>query len=228
MKQTVAILDDEPDILELVSLHLSRAGFEVLRFDRALTLLEHLRTHVPDLLVLDLMLPDIHGTEVCRRIRSDSRTSGLPVIMLTAMTDEPDRIFGLETGADDYVTKPFSPRELVARVRAVLRRSDPGGEDGTDLVINNLVIHPDRFKAEVDGEPTDLTPTEFRILMVLAGAPGRVFTRAKILESLWEGEKFVFERTVDVHILHIREKLGTAAWMIRNVRGIGYRLEEKA
>jgi DNA-binding response OmpR family regulator len=228
MKQTIAVLDDEPDILELVSLHLSRAGFDVLRFDRAATLFEQLRIQVPDLLVLDLMLPDIHGTEVCRRIRSDSRTSGLPVIMLTAMTDESDRVSGLETGADDYVSKPFSPRELVARVRAVLRRSDCGAEEGGDLVIGSLVLHPDRFRAEVDGRPADLTPTEFRILLILAGTRGRVFTRSQILDALWQGEKFVFERTVDVHIRNIREKLGSAAGLIRNVRGIGYRLEDQA
>ena len=228
MKKTIAILDDEPDILKLVSMHLVRAGFEVLSFDRAMPMLESLLHRVPDLLILDLMLPDMHGTEVCRKIRSDPATSSLPVIMLTAMVDEPDRITGLEIGADDYVTKPFSPRELVARVRAVLRRPRGESRENGALEVGDLMLYPDMFRAEENGNPVELTPTEFRILMTLASAPGRVFSRAQILEALWQGEKFVFERTVDVHIRHIREKLGSSARMVQNVRGIGYRLEEDA
>lgn len=190
MKQTVAVLDDEPDILELVSLHLERAGFDVLRFDRAAPFVSLLREgRVPDLLVLDLMLPDMHGTEVCGFIRSNPAIAGLPIIMLTALADEPDRVTGLETGADDYVTKPFSPRELVARVQAVLRRSSgPQREDGA-IEVGCLVLHPDSYRTEVRGLPVDLTTTEFRILLMLAGSPGRVFSRALILENLWEGEK---------------------------------------
>lgn len=227
MKQCIAVLDDEQDILDLVSLHLSRAGFDVRPFDRAGALLEFLQSHGVDLLVLDLMLPDLSGMEVCRIVRSTPRHAALPVIMLTAMTAEPERIAGLDTGADDYVTKPFSPKELVARVKAVLRRSGQGGTDGERLVVGSLVLHPDSFRVEVDGTPVSLTPTEFRILLMLAGSPGRVFTRTRILELLWEGEKFVFERTVDVHIRRIRESLGPAASMIRSVRGVGYRLEAR-
>jgi len=227
VKQTVAVLDDEPDILELVSLHLERAGFDVLGFHEAAPLVLLLQEgEVPDLLVLDLMLPDMHGTEVCRLIRSDPATAGLPIIMLTALADEPERIAGLETGADDYVTKPFSPRELVARVKAVLRRTSASRREDGAIELGSLVLHPESYRAEVDGVPVELTTTEFRILLMLAGSPGRVFSRALILENLWHGEKFVFERTVDVHIRHIREKLGAAAGMIANVRGAGYRLED--
>ena len=226
MKKTIAVLDDEPDILELVSIHLDRAGFHVVQFDRALPLLESLEENRPDLLILDLMLPDMHGTEVCRRIRSDPDKAALPVIMLTAMVEETDRITGLELGADDYVVKPFSPGELVARVRAVLRRtSRTEGEDDA-IEVGGLVLHPDRFRAESDGSSLELTPTEFRILLMLASSPGRVFTRAQILDMLWQGEKFVFQRTVDVHIRNIREKLGPLAGLITNVRGVGYRMEE--
>jgi len=224
MKQIVAVLDDEPDILDLVALHLSRAGYEVRPFERASALLDDLRTGLPDLLVLDLMLPDLDGMQVCRLLRSDPRTAALPVIMLTAMTAERDRISGLDGGADDYVTKPFSPRELVARVKAILRRSAGQEGDGRDLVLGRLVLHPGSYGVEVDGKPVHLTPTEFRILLALAGSPGRVFTRGRILDLLWEGEKFVFERTVDVHIRRIREGLGPAAAMVRSVRGVGYRL----
>ncbi len=224
--KTIAVLDDEPDILELVCLHLERAGFKAIPYECASPFLRSLHESRPDLLILDLMLPDMHGTAVCRKIRSDPSTRSLPSILLTAMVDEPERITGLEMGADDYITKPFSPRELVARVRAVLRRTAdrPTGEN--EISIGPIVLFPDRFRAEVSGVKVDLTPTEFRILLTLAESPGRVFSRAQILETLWEGEKFVFERTVDVHIRNIREKLGSESAMLQNVRGIGYRLEK--
>jgi DNA-binding response OmpR family regulator len=227
-RRRIAVVDDEPDILDLVELHLTRAGFGVDRYSDANSFLESLRNSVPDLVVLDLMLPDHHGTDVCRRLREERGLSGLPVIMLTALGEETDRVLGLELGADDYVTKPFSPRELVARVRAVLRRCE--GERGEDSVIDvsgRIRMDVERYTTTVDGNEVDLTPTEFRILRILAEGRGRVYSRARLLEMLWEGEKFVFERTIDVHIRHIREKLGDAAEMIQNVRGVGYKLDPR-
>jgi DNA-binding response OmpR family regulator len=227
MRKTVAVVDDEHDILDLVSFHLERAGFNAKCFSNASEFLDSLKETLPDLLILDLMLPDMHGTEVCRRLRLSDRTSTLPIIMLTAMVDEPDRVTGLEMGADDYVTKPFSPRELTARVRAVLRRTLPSEKDRTVIDIGGrIVIEPDRFRIKADGRQVDLTPTEFRIIQILAEAKGRIFSRGQLLETLWHGEKFVFERTIDVHIRHIRQKLGDAGSIIRSVHGIGYKLEE--
>ncbi|MBN1433568.1 response regulator transcription factor, partial [Candidatus Fermentibacterales bacterium] len=180
----------------------------------------------PDLLILDLMLPDASGIEVCRTLRANRDWAGLPIVMLTALGEEADRVTGLEIGADDYVTKPFSPRELVARVRAVLRRSLERRESsGRATVGGILTVDPERFEATVSGRPVALTSTEFRILAILASQPGRVFTREQILDRLWGSEKAVLDRTVDVHVRHIREKLGDAASLLRNVRGVGYKLE---
>jgi DNA-binding response OmpR family regulator len=226
-RRTVAVVDDEPDILELVTMNLDRAGFDVVSFSRSSHLMDYLKENVPDLVILDLMLPDTHGTEICRAIRTSNRLAGIPVIMLTAMVEEADRVAGLEMGADDYVTKPFSPRELVARVKAVLRRT--GRENAGKEVISFgdiLTIDPDRFRVLIKGNEVELTPTEFRLLLALARGSGRVFPRRKLLEILWQGEKYVTERTIDVHVTHLRKKLGEAGDMIENVRGIGYRLAE--
>jgi len=227
-RKCVAVVDDEPDILELVSLHLKRAGFDVREFTTSTDFMNTLKSESPDLVVLDLMLPDIHGTEVCRMMRGSSETSSIPIIMLTAMVDETDRVSGLEMGADDYVTKPFSPRELVARVKAVLRRSGGDSRKGDSISIGGVLrIDRQRFEVTVSGEEVDLTSTEFRLLLALARGSGRVFPRSRLLEILWEGEKYVTERTIDVHIAHLRRKLGEAGEMIENVRGVGYRLVEE-
>ncbi len=228
-RRTVAVVDDEPDILELVSMNLTRAGFDVVRFSRSSHLMEYLEDHIPDLVILDLMLPDTHGTEICRAIRSKEELAGIPVIMLTAMVEEADRVAGLEMGADDYVTKPFSPRELVARVKAVLRRT--GREKSGNEIISFgdiLTIDPDRFKVMISSGEAELTPTEFRLLLALARGRGRVFPRRRLLEILWQGEKYVTERTIDVHVTHLRKKLGAAGDLIENVRGIGYRLADRS
>lgn len=228
-RKRIAVVDDEPDILELVSVNLSRAGFDVDEFRRSSEFLESLKAARPDLVVLDLMLPDIHGTEVCRILRSSGETSSIPIIMLTAMVDESDRVAGLEMGADDYVTKPFSPRELVARVKAILRRSaSDAPEGGTIRIGEDLTIDPDRFAASRGGEELELTSTEFRLLHALARGRGRVFSRSRLLDILWQGEKYVTERTIDVHIAHLRRKLGDYGDLIENVRGIGYRLADKS
>ncbi len=225
--QLIAVVDDEPDILELVSLHLKRSNFRVSGFVDAQSFYQFLAKEVPDLVILDLMLPDVDGLEICRYLRGQERFSSIPVIMLTAKTEETDKVIGLEMGADDYVTKPFSPRELVARVRAVLRRHGRTDDDTRRMVISGLVaIDLDRHEVEVEGKRVELTPTEFRILELLASRRGRIQSRDQILTHLWGDEKYVIDRTVDVHIRHLREKLGKAARIVKNVRGAGYRVEE--
>lgn len=178
----------------------------------------------PGLVILDLMLPGMDGFEVCRMLRRDPATSSIPVIMLTAKGHETDKVEGLELGADDYVTKPFSPRELVARVKAVLRRT--GRAEPETLALGDLItIDPERFEVKVKDGIVVLTPVEFKILHLLARNQGKVFTRDRILDHLWGNEKAVLDRTVDVHIKNLREKLGDAGDIIRNVRGVGYKLQ---
>lgn len=223
----VAVVDDDPDILDLVSLHLTKAGMKVKGFGDAEKFYRTLRQEVPDLVILDLMLPDSDGLEICRHLRGDKALSAIPVIMLTAKADEIDRVLGLEMGADDYITKPFSTKELIARVRAVLRRGKPR-EQGLGLErieIDGLVIDAGRHEVLVGGVPADLTAVEFRILHLLASKVGWVFSRDNILDHLWGHDKAVTDRTVDVHVRHVREKLGDAAGMVKNVRGVGYKLE---
>jgi DNA-binding response OmpR family regulator len=226
MALLVAVVDDERDIVELVSVHLRKAGYEVEGFGDAEAFLEFMEERRPDIVILDLMLPDIDGLEICKTLRSEDRWSSIPIIMLTARTGETDKVLGLELGADDYVTKPFSPRELIARVKAVLRRR-PGEADAREIRVGSLLaIDSDRYEVRVEGRRVDLTPTEFRILKFLSTNRGRVFTRDQILDHLWGHEKAVVDRTVDVHIRNIREKLGRAARLIRNVRGIGYKVDQ--
>lgn len=227
MSRLIAVVDDEPDILALVRLHLERAGFRVEAFERAEPFLDFVNRASPHLVVLDLMLPDADGLEICKYLRGDERFAGIPIIMLTAKGEETDRILGLELGADDYITKPFSPRELVARVKAVLRREK--GSSGADAALQiggMLTIDPGKHRVRFKNKAIDLTSTEFKILYLLASRKGWVFTRDQILDFLWGREKAVLDRTVDVHIKHLREKLGDAAVFIKNVRGVGYKLEE--
>jgi DNA-binding response OmpR family regulator len=227
MSKTVAVVDDEPDIVELVSLHLRKASFNVKGFTDAEHFYRFLQQETPDLVVLDLMLPDADGFEVCKYVRNHERLSATPIIMLTARVEETDRVLGLELGADDYVTKPFSPRELVARVKAVLRRQEKKEPESKTIFLGGfVVIDPERYDVEVEGRKIDLTATEFRILELLATKRGWVFSREKILQHLWGDDKMVLDRTVDVHIKHLREKLGKAAELIKNVRGVGYKVEE--
>jgi len=225
MAAVIAALDDEADILELLRINLQKAGFRFEGFQDADGLFRYLSRERPSLILLDLMLPDTDGLEVCRQIRRSDHLAGIPIIMLTAKGRESDKVAGLELGADDYVTKPFSVKELVARIHAVLRRPG-GGETGPRIAAGTLVIDLDRFQATVAGAKVDLTATEFRILQLLASRKGRVFTRDQILDFLWGSEKAVIDRTVDVHIRNLREKLGQAASLIKNIRGVGYKLEE--
>jgi two-component system phosphate regulon response regulator PhoB/two-component system alkaline phosphatase synthesis response regulator PhoP len=221
----IAALDDEADILELLRVNLQKAGFRFEGFQDAEALYRFLQRDKPDLILLDLMLPDIDGLDVCRYLRKTESLSSIPVIMLTARGDESDKILGLGLGADDYVTKPFSVKELIARIQAVLRRHEQR-DTVRQIALGPLVIDLDKHEVERGGQKIDLTATEFRILQLLASRRGRVFTRDQILDHLWGHEKAVVDRTIDVHIRNLREKLGPAASLIRNVRGVGYKVEE--
>lgn len=224
MKKLIAIVEDEPDIVELVTLHLEKAGFSVKSFPSGSEFLRFADKTVPSLVLLDLMLPDMDGIDICKNLRRRDRFAALPVIMVTAKGEETDKILGLELGADDYMTKPFSPKELVARVKAVLRRQGPAGPAAA-IQIGELSIDREKYEARVGGRAMELTSAEFKILALLASKQGWVFSREKILDHLWGDEKAVIDRTVDVHIRHLREKLGEAAGLIKNIRGVGYKLE---
>ncbi len=222
----VAIVEDEEDILELVSLHLIKAGFNTEKFLNGKDFLKYLEDQVPDFVVLDLMLPDSDGIEICKFMRTSEKFKSIPILILTARTSEADVILGLELGADDYLKKPFSPRELVARVKAIMRRGKLQEEYKYIKIGNILKIDPQKHEVIVQDKKIDLTATEFKILKALAEKKGWVFSREKLLEILWGDEKIVVERTIDVHIRHLREKLGPAGNFIKNIRGVGYKIEE--
>lgn len=222
--EKILIVEDETDILELLRYNLNREAYQVREATTGEAALELIRKDVPDLVLLDLMLPKIDGLEVCRRVRGGTENKKLPIIMLTAKGEEADIVTGLELGADDYITKPFSPRVLLARIRAVLRRQSmeiPG--DDESLQLHNLAIHPGRHEVLVDGEPVVLTRTEFQVLHYLARRPGWVFTRYQIVDAVHGDDYAVTERSVDVQIVGLRKKLGTAGRYIETVRGVGYR-----
>jgi DNA-binding response OmpR family regulator len=227
VNELIAVVEDEQDILSLVTASLQKERFRVKGFHDGRSFLDALSREVPELVVLDLMLPDLDGFEVCRRLKRDERFSSLFIIMLTARAEESDRVSGLELGADDYMVKPFSPKELAARVKAVLRRSErAGGKQKKIEVGGSLVIDLDTVEVIANGRKLDLTATEFKIIQFLASRKGWVFSREKILDHLWGSEKSVTDRSVDVHIKHLRDKLGAAGKHIRNVRGIGYKIVE--
>ena len=224
MPETILIVDDEQHIIDLAKLYLEQDGYKTSSATDGKSALQKILHEKPNLIVLDLMLPELDGWEVCRRVRAES---DVPIIMLTARSDDIDRIVGLELGADDYLTKPFNPRELVARVRAILRRTGRPAHSSTDaaLTIGNLSIHPDRRLVLIDGNEVDLRMKEFDLLLTLATNPGMVFTREKLLDVVW-GYDFAGEtRTVDVHIAHLRHKLKAMRAKIDTVWGVGYRLE---
>jgi phosphate regulon transcriptional regulator PhoB len=222
----VLVVDDEPDLLELVRINLAQAGYTVETAASGSDALTALRRAPPDVMILDLMLPDLTGTELCARVRADQRLAALPIIMLTAKSEEIDRVVGLELGADDYVTKPFSPRELALRVRAVLRRRAPSGEEARVLEHGALRVDPDSHRASVDGREITLTAKEFQLLVALMGRPGRVMTRERLLDEVWGSDITVTSRTIDTHLKRLREKLGRAGDLIETVRGVGYRFAE--
>jgi len=228
----VLVVDDEPDILELVEYNLVKEGFVVTCVASGEAALAAARTKLPDLIVLDLMLPGVDGLEVCRRLKDESATRRTPIVMLTAKGSEADIVTGLELGAADYVTKPFSPRVLTARVKAVLRR-DLETEGGEAVVrVAGITIHPGKHQVLVGDAPIDLTAAEFRILHFLARRPGWVFTRQQLVDAAqgddsYVADRYVTDRSVDVHIVSLRRKLGPAAAAIETVRGVGYRLKEQ-
>lgn len=226
MSKRVLVVDDEPDLRELVRFNLEDAGFRVDLAGSGAEALEALRRAKPDLLVLDLMLPDLSGTEVCRRVRSDSRLSDLPVIMLTAKSSEIDRVVGFELGADDYVTKPFSPRELVLRAQAVLRRRGSGESDPELLESGELRVERASHRCQVGDAEVTLTAKEFRLLEALMSRPGRVLSRERLLDEVWGSDITVTRRTIDTHLKRLREKLGASGDLIETVRGVGYRFAD--
>ncbi len=226
-KPHVLVIDDEEDILELVRYHLSREGYSVECVRDGEKALESVRRKVPDLILLDLMLPGIGGLELCKLLRRDDRTAQIPIVMLTAKSEEADVVAGLELGADDYITKPFSPRVLVARLKAVLRRRKQEPSQASTLIRGDLAIYPHRFEVRVKGEPVALTVGEFKILHFLARRPGWVFTREQILSAVHGEDYPATGRSVDVLIASLRRKLGEAGSMIETVRGVGYRFREE-
>ena len=224
MSATILVVEDEPAIQELISYNLELAGHRALRADTAEQALTAVRTALPDLIVLDWMLPGMNGVELVRRLRSDDRTQAIPVIMLTARAEEQDKLAGLETGADDYLTKPFSPRELNARVKAVLRRRAPQATD--DVVeVSGLKLDPTGHRVLGGSKPLELGPTEFRLLHFLMTHAERVYSRAQLLDRVWGDHVFIEERTVDVHIRRLRKALEATGHdaLIQTVRGSGYR-----
>jgi two-component system alkaline phosphatase synthesis response regulator PhoP len=227
-KATILIIDDEKDLIEMVRYNLDKDGYDVISATDGQTGLEIAQRHKLDLIVLDLMMPGIDGLEVCRRLRSDPRTGRIPLIMLTAKATEADRIVGLELGADDYITKPFSPRELVARVKAILRRTATQSEPQQVIRHGELSIDLTRHEVTVGGKPISLTATEFRILHFLASRPGRVLTRDDIIDAALGRDANVFDRTIDVHITAIRRKLGQGSDRIETIRGFGYKFRDTA
>ncbi|MFH1932908.1 MAG: response regulator transcription factor [Pseudomonadota bacterium] len=226
-KEKILIVDDEEDILELLRFNLLREGYNVSCAASGEEALRLAQSEIPDLLVLDLMLPGIDGLEVTKILKSDSRTKDIPIVMLTAKGEEADIVTGLELGADDYITKPFSPRVLVARVRAVLRRKVKEYKEETPVLrIHDIVIHPGRHEVLINGKPVQLTLTEFGILEYLARRPGWVFTRNQIVDAVKGEDYYVTDRSVDVQIVGLRKKLGAAGTYIETVRGVGYRFKE--
>ena len=226
-KATVLVVEDEKDILDVVDFNLRQAGYRVLKATDGAEGLRLARHDNPDLVVLDLMLPGMDGKEVCRRLKAGEDTRGIPVLMLTALSGETDRIIGFEIGADDYLTKPFSPRELALRVQAILRRSQEPVVDTGHLDIAGLSIDPARHLAQAEGCELDLTATEFKLLHYLAAHAGKVQTREILLSRVWGYAYEGYARTVDTHIRRLRKKLGELADRIETVRGIGYRFREE-
>lgn len=223
---TIFIVEDEQDISSLIALHLRKSGFITLEFAKGIDFLNFLKRKIPDLVILDLMLPDMDGIEICKHIKSEPHYRSIPIVILTAKTEETDRIIGLELGADDYIIKPFSPRELIARVKNILKRYQSNHETKFLKAGNVLLVDFEKYEVYVKNKRIYLTNTEFNILKILLSKKGWVFSREKILDMLWQGEKVVVDRTIDVHIKKLREKLGEAGKLIKNIRGVGYKIEE--
>ena len=223
----ILVVEDEADVMELVRYNLEKNGYQTETAIDGREALEKVRSKSPDLILLDLMLPEIDGLEVCRSVKKDAKTADIPVVMLTAKGTEADIVAGLEMGADDYVTKPFSPRVLMARVKAVLRRKDVLPDTDKSIIrIHDIEIDPGRHKVKSKGETIILTTTEFKLLRFLASRPGWVFTRYQIVDAVHGNDYPVTDRSVDVQVVGLRKKMGTAGKYIETVRGVGYRFQE--
>ena len=226
-KQTVLVVDDEKDLVELIAYNLQRNGYRVISANSGDAALETAARELPNLVLLALMLPGASGTEVARQLRADAHTAHIPIIMLTAKSEETDVVVGLTLGADDYITKPFSMKILLARVGTVLRRGEtPPPLETAVLRTGPLTIDGSKHEVAVDGEPIKLTLTEFKLLSALVAARGRVLTRDQLMDKAMGTDVFVTDRAIDVHITAIRKKLGSANWLVRTVRGVGYSLQE--
>ncbi|HEC99141.1 MAG TPA: response regulator [Proteobacteria bacterium] len=227
-KVLVLVVEDEPDISGLISYNLEKAGLEAARAQDGRTALSLIQKRLPDLILLDLMLPDTDGTDICKSLKSNEKTRHIPVIMVTAKGEEIDRVVGFELGADDYIVKPFSPRELVLRVKAVLQRSGPRQPLSKILDAAGIKVDLERHLVTVDGIPVSLTVTEFNLLHTLLKGRGRVLTREILLDQVWGYHFDGYARTVDTHIKRLRQKLGAAGQVIETVRGVGYRFKEES
>jgi two-component system phosphate regulon response regulator PhoB len=224
MNAKILVIDDEPDVVDLIALNLKSSGFKIISADNGESGIAKARAEAPNLIVLDLMLPRISGTEVCKILKRDSITANIPIIMVTAKSEEVDRIIGLELGADDYVTKPFSPRELNLRVQSILRRSQPEQTKQERIKHGELTLDHSRYEVFVGGEKIDLTATEFKLLALLLERKGRVQSRDRLLNDVWGYESVIDTRTVDTHVRRLREKMGKLADYVETVRGVGYRM----
>ncbi len=218
----IYVVEDDEDINELLEYNLRKEGFSVRPFLSSVKALDSISREKPDLVLLDIMLPDIDGLELCKMVKSNPETENIPIIMITAKGTEIDKIVGLELGADDYITKPFSIREVIARIRAILRRVKKESRQNV-LRFGTLEIYPEKFEMKVDGNSVELTSKEFKLLITLINADGNVLTREQILSDVWKNELDVYDRTVDVHIKKLRDKLGKHSYRIETVRGVGYR-----
>jgi two-component system alkaline phosphatase synthesis response regulator PhoP len=230
-RKRILIIEDDKDIRGLLRYDLEREGFRVSESEDGLDGLALVRKSPPDLLVLDLMLPRLSGLEICKQVRREQTARRMPILVLTARSEEPDRIVGLELGADDYVTKPFSPRELVARIKALLRRSEPAGVSGGPLKIGPLVIDPSSYRVSRNGRALEVSALEFRLLHFLASHPNRAFTRDQLLEAVWGADRFVIPRIVDVYVRHLREKIEdepNRPVRLKTVRSVGYLFDSNA
>ncbi len=219
-------MDDEPEAVELVEFNLKQAGYDVISADDGVEALKKARSALPELIILDVMLPEVDGMEICKMLRRDKGTAKIPIIMLTAKAAEIDRVLGLELGADDYITKPFSPREMVLRVKKLLERGTAPADESDRLKFGELLIDNPRHLVSWKGKAVDLTATEFKLLMVLAQRKGRVQSREQLLRDVWEYNNLIDTRTVDTHMRRLREKLGPASKYLDTVRGVGYRFVE--
>ncbi len=227
-KKKILVVDDEPDVTELVAYHLKAKGFHVETLNDATASISKARAYHPDLLILDIMMPHLSGIQVCRILRTDNKLAKVPIIFLTAKAEPQDRIEGLESGADDYLSKPFSPKELVLRVESILRRvSGPAPETAQKIQIGDIALDSDTHRVTVRGRALELTATEFKLLRLLMERQGRVQTREHLLLNVWNYSTEIETRTVDTHIRRLREKLGDEAAWIETIRGVGYRIAEK-